>query len=396
MSASRFEVAIIGGGISGLALAFELTRRSRSIRVLVVERRYTGSGASSRNVGRIRAMQLTPELVELAFAAQRKHERLADELGSNTLFWRAGYAWVLYEEEEIERMAALMPMFRSYGLPAPRLLQGKAAARAMPVLRGGAPPAGAMVGRDAIGHHDALLYAYRRACFRQGVLVREGTDVTDLLMAGDRVNGVIVDGAEEITAETVVNATDGWSREVSALASLAVPNTPVRREVFVTEPMQPFMRAAITFYRPVEGWFNQTLRGELVAGVTAPDEPPGMNQASSFGFLTRTAATLLEKAPRLGHLRIIRQWAGVYDMTPDRLPIVGSVDRRPGFVQMNGYSGRGFALAPFLAQELSAQLVTGQRSTFLLPLDANRFDGHASAEVLSHDYYAGYRTASPE
>ena len=67
----------------------------------------------------------------------------------------------------------------------------------------------------------------------------------------------------------MVNATEGWSREISAMAGLEVPNTPVRREVFVTEPSQPFMRSAITFYRPVEGWFNQTLRGELVAGVTA-------------------------------------------------------------------------------------------------------------------------------
>lgn len=390
MTGARVDVAIVGGGISGLALAVELARRAPSLRVEVVERRYTGSGASSRNVGRIRAMQLTPELIRLALAAQRKHASLSDQLASNTLFWRSGYAWVLYEDEEVARMAALVPRFEAEGLRAPRLIRGARVARAMPVLRGGEPPAGALIGHDAVGHHDAVLYAYRRACAQRGVVVREHTVVTGLLLDGDRVVGVVIDGANELRADTVVNATEGWSRELSAMAGLEVPNTPVRREVFVTEPLQPFMRPAITFYRPVEGWFNQTLRGELVAGVTAAEEPVGLNHESSFGFLTRTAGTLVAKAPRLGHVRIIRQWAGVYDMTPDRLPIVGPVERRPGFVQMNGYSGRGFALAPIVAQELARWLTDGQRPPLLAALDANRFDGRRTGDVLSTDYYAGY------
>lgn len=386
----RCDVAIVGGGIAGLALAFEITRREPSMRVMVLEQRFTGSGASSRNVGRIRAMQLTPDLVGLALAAQRKHARLSDELGSNTLFWRAGYAWVLYEDHEVERMRGLLPMFREQGLPAPRLLEGRRVVRALPVLRGGEVPTGAMIGHDAIGHHDAVVYAYRRACAAAGVELRERTKVTGVLREGEAVVGVRADQGE-VRATTVVNATDGWSREISAMAGLDVPNTPVRREVFVTEPAQPFMRPAVTFYRPVEGWFNQTLRGELVAGVTASDEPPGMRQHSSFTFATRTSRTLVRKAPRLGHLRIIRQWAGVYDMTPDRLPLVGPVRTRPGFIQCNGTSGRGFALAPVLAELLATWILTGERPPLLEPLDPDRFSGRAAGEVLTTDYYAGYQ-----
>jgi sarcosine oxidase subunit beta len=165
--------------------------------------------------------------------------------------------------------------------------------------------------------------------------------------------------------------------------------------VFVTEPARPFMSAAVTFYRPVEGWFNQTLRGELVAGVVDASEPEGLTYATSFAFLRRTSDVLLRKAPRLGHLHVIRQWAGIYDMTPDRKPLVGPVPRAPGFVQLNGYSGRGFALAPLLAQELARWIVEERRPEILEGFDPSRFDDSPEARVVVGDYYAGY-AAEPE
>jgi sarcosine oxidase subunit beta len=383
----RVDVAIVGGGISGLALAFELARSSR-LRVAVLERRYPGSGASSRNVGRIRAMQLTPELARVALLAQRKHERLTDELGSNTLFWRAGYAWVLYEQEEVERMTSLLPMFREVGIRRPAVHLGREVERALPVLRGGEPAAGAIVGRDGVGHHDAVVYAYLRAC--RGLGVEVGGGETVLGLAGDGDDALVRTDRRELRAGRVVNAAGGWARELSALAGVAAPNAPLRREVLVTEPSRPFMSAAVTFYRPVEGWFNQTLRGELVAGVVAPDEPPGMNQASTFAFLARTCDTLMRKAPRVGRLRVIRQWGGVYDMTPDRKPLVGPVGRMPWFVQMNGYSGRGFALAPLLAELLARWIATGSRPEELAPFDPDRFDGVERQAITATDYYAAY------
>src|SRR6185312_10713727 len=139
-------------------------------------------------------------------------------------------------------------------------------------------------------------------------------------------------------------------------SGIEAPNVPVRREVLVTEPRRPFMTPAITFYRPQEGWFNQTLRGELVAGCLAPAEEPGVNLAATERSLGRTSRTILAKAPRLGHLRVVRQWAGVYDMTPDRKPLVGPVKRLTGFVQANGCNGRGFLLGTLIGELLARWL----------------------------------------
>ncbi len=387
----RASFAIVGGGITGLALAWELSRRGAG-NVAIVERAYTGAGGSGRNVGRIRAMQLTKELSTFAVEAQRKHERLRDELGMNTLFWRSGYAWILYEDEEVERMSSLLPMLRELRIPG-RLCGPTDTLRRLPILRGGERPVGAMLGRDAIVHHDAVVFAYRRACLAAGIRILEGRQVVGLLREDRAVGGVALrDG--ELRAPVVVNAAGGWAREVSRMAGVAVPNTPVRREVLVTEPSKPFMGPAVTFYRPTEGWFNQTLRGELVAGVVDPEEPLAMNQASTFRFLGRTASVLLRKAPRLGHLRVIRQWAGVYDMTPDRKPLVGPVRALQGFVQANGYSGRGFALAPMVAELLAGWLVTGERPSMLEPFDPDRFAGREQEPVVAGDYYTGYTPRS--
>jgi glycine/D-amino acid oxidase-like deaminating enzyme len=380
------DVAIIGGGVTGLSLAWELHERGR--RAMVFEKDYTGAGGSGRNVGRIRAMQLTPELARFAVAAQRKHRELPDQLGMNTLFWEAGYAWVLYEPEEVDRMSTLLPMLRDCGIT-PALLNSEATLQKLPILRGGELPAGAMFGRDAIVHHDAVVYAYRKSLLKSGVPITEGREAVGLVGRAGRITGVRLDDGEEIQAEAVVNAAGGWSREISALLGLTVPNTPVRREVLVTEPSRPFMTPAVTFYRPTEGWFNQTLRGELVAGAVDTAEAAGLNQTSTFKFVRRTAQILVRKAPRLANLRVIRQWAGVYDMTPDRMPIVGAVVAQPGFYQANGYSGRGFAFAPLVSQLLAEEITSGRKPELLKPFSPDRFNDQDKKVVMT-DYYAGY------
>jgi len=384
-----FDMVIVGGGLWGLALAWHLMRDGK--RVAVLEQRHAGSGASCRNVGRVRSIQLTQQLTLLGIAAQRKHARLSRELGRNTLFWRAGYMWVLYADEEVERFRALLPMLRETRCPA-RLLDTRRTLATMPILEGGERPAGAMLGpRDVIVHHDAVIYAYRAACVAGGVALVEQCCVSAVHVTAGRATGVETTHGR-FDAPIVVNATGGWSSEVSAMAGVTVPNVAYRREAFVTESVKPFMSAAITFYRPTEGWFNQTLRGELVAGSITEDEPEGFNHAASPDSLERTGALIVRKAPRLAGLRVVRQWAGVYDMTPDRKPVVGE-SNLPGFWQFNGCNGRGFNAGPILAELCAKLMVTGARDPLLEGFEPGRFDAAPGAKVTIGDYYAGYTKA---
>ena len=381
------EVVIVGAGIGGLAIARELL--ARGLRdIVIVERGYPGSGATGRNVARIRAMQLTEELTRVARACQDKYDRMGDELGFNVLFYRLGYAWVLYDPDEVERMGAIVAMHHRIGVHS-ALLSPEDTLRRLPVLRGGDPVAGAVLNDDAIVHHDAVVWAHLEHLAGRAVRLLPETEVRRVAVSNGKVTGVETDRGR-IAAGLVVNAAGGWSADLNALAGVVAPNRPRRREVLVTAPIRRSIDAAVTFYRPTEGWFNQTLRGEVVMGVVDPDEPEGVDQTSSAAFLRRTASIITRKAPALADVTVIRQWAGMYDISPDHLPLVGPTRQLGGWWQANGWSGRGMLLAPYLAELLAIRIATGATPADLVMFDPDRFDALASTADAEPDYYGRY------
>ena len=383
------DVVIVGGGIAGLSLALALARRG--VRdVVVVERAYPGAGATGRNVARIRAMQLSEALCAVARRCQDTYDRMGDELGFNVLFYRMGYAWILYEADEVARMRDIVAMHHRIGVRSV-WLDERAALEAVPVLRGGDPVAGGVVHDDAIVHHDAVVWAHLEHLAASGVTLLPHTTVTGVTRDDAGIEGVETTRGR-IATRHVVNATDGWSTATNALAGVDAPNRPFRREVLVTAPIERAIDKAVTFYRPTEGWFNQTLRGEVVMGVVDPAEPSGVDQRSSWAFLQRTAALITRKAPALRDLTVIRQWAGMYDVSPDHLPLVGPTRQLDGWWQANGWSGRGMLLAPYLMALLAERFATGVTPADLAMFDPDRFvpGGETPGET---DYYARYGPA---
>ena len=381
------EVVIVGGGIAGLSIARELLALGMRD-LVIVERGYPGSGATGRNVARIRAMQLTEELTHVARACQHKYDRMGDELQFNVLFYRLGYAWVLYETEELERMRDIVAMHHRIGVRS-ALLSPDDTLRRLPVLAGGDPVVGAVLNDDAIVHHDAVVWAHLEHLADRPIRLLAGTTIRGIETGDHGVQAVETDRGR-IETRMVVNAAGGWSTELNDLARVVAPNRPLRREVLVTAPLRRSIDAAITFYRPTEGWFNQTLRGEVVMGVVHPDEPNGVDQSSSAAFLRRTASLVTRKAPALADTTVIRQWAGMYDVSPDHLPLVGPTRQLDGWWQANGWSGRGMLLAPYLAELLATRMTTGATPGRLEMFDPDRFDPAATGADQEQDYYARY------
>jgi sarcosine oxidase, subunit beta len=378
---------IVGAGIAGLALAVELRKLGSD--VTVVEARYPGAGNSTRNVGRVRRMQLTADLTEFACRASDKWTTLAELTGGrNPLLYPTRYVWVLYAAEERDVVEPLQPMWKASDARA-RVVEPAEVLDAVPVLRGGEQPVGGVIGDAAMVHHDAAVYAYFLYAKERGVRFETDT-VTGLATRDRRAAGVVTAGGRTIAGDVVVNAAGGRSGEVAGMFGIEAPNAPLRREVLVTEPSRPFMTPVVTFYRPQEGWFNQTLRGVMVACVVDVDERTGMTEDSTVRFLGRTARVVLEKAPALAQLRVVRQWAGVYDTTPDKRPLVGEYGGTPGVYALNGWSGRGILLAPLSAELLAREIAGRGRDPLLEPFDPRRFEGVTVEAPAPGDYYSGY------
>ena len=392
------DVVIVGAGIGGLAAARELSARGMR-RIVVLERDYPGSGATGRNVARIRRMQLTEDLCRVAIACQDKYERMGAELGSNVLFYRLGYAWILYEAAEVERMRDIVAMHALLGIGS-ALLSPEDTLRHLPVFEGGEPVAGSVLSDDAIVHHDAVVWAHFDHLGRRdrhgnaAVSIHPHTQVTGIERDGGRVRAVVTDRGR-IETGIVLNAAGGWSGELNRMAGVRMPNRPHRREVLVTAPLRRSIEAAVTFYRPSEGWFNQTLRGEVVMGAVDPEEPAGVDQRSSWAFLQRTAALMTRKAPALRDVTVIRQWAGMYDITPDHLPIIGPTAQLDGWWQALGWSGRGMLLAPYLLELLAEHVVGGDAPAMLRQFLPDRFPPiDDDSPPLETDYYSRYASGA--
>jgi len=391
LTAKTSDIVIIGGGVAGLALAAELTARKAG-KVVVLEKGYIGSGNSTRNVGRVRAPQLTEKLTKIALECQKKYEAMGEELGFNILFRRGGYAWLLYDNDEVTHMRKICEMHNRLGVNSELLSPGEALRR-LPVLNSGEPLKGALFhAKDGIVHHDAVVMAFHQKAHLQGARIYQGCEVKKICIEKGRITGV--DTTQDIfDTKLIVNAAGPSSSEVARLAGILIPSAPLRREVMVTMPVKPVMDCACTFYRPNEGWFNQTMRGEIVAGAVDATEPFGHNRSTSFNFLSRTSSLLVRKAPILGRLKIQRSWAGMYDITPDHNPLIGESNEVKGFYQLNGWSGRGMLLAPYLSQMLAEQIINGAASELLKSFNPNRFAGIKKEMEIHEDYYSRYKEA---
>ena len=391
MAGQTSDIVIIGGGLAGMALAAELTA-IKAGKVIVLEKGYIGSGNSTRNVGRVRAPQLTEKLTKIALKCQKKYDAMGEELGFNILFRRGGYAWLLYDNDEVSHMRKICEMHNRLGVKS-ELLDPDDALRRLPVLNSGEPLKGALFhANDGIVHHDAVVMAYHQKARLQGASIYQGCEVKKINVKEGRIIGVDTNQGTFCTS-LIVNAAGPSSSEVARLAGINIPSAPLRREVMVTMPVKPLMDCACTFYRPHEGWFNQTMRGEIVAGAVDVKESFGYNRSASFKFLNRTSSLLIRKAPIFGSLKIQRSWAGMYDITPDHNPLIGQCKEVKGFYQLNGWSGRGMLLAPYMSELLAEQIINEATPELLKFFDPNRFEGIKQDMEIHEDYYSRYKEA---
>ncbi len=370
----RAEVVIVGGGIMGLGLAYNLARLGKTD-VVVLEKSYLCYGASGRNGGGIRAQWSSADNIELMKRSIAHCKRFAREMGINVWFRQGGYLFLTRREDVLAALEKNAELQRAHGLRT-RLLSPEDAREIVPELNTEGLVGAAFNPDDGIVFPWPFVWGYARQAEERGVRVVTHTKVIGLEVTGGRIVRIHTTRGD-IRPDVTVNATGAWSPELAKMAGVDLPNRPYRHEILAMEPLKPWLQPMVSLLD--NGlYFSQSMRGEIVGGMGDPDEPPGMNFDSSFTFLRRFARAATSLVPRLAATRVIRQWAGCYDVTPDGHPIVGEVPEVKDFIHLVGFGGHGFMMAPAVTELCARWIAKGEKDPYFDKYVVDRFAGGKS------------------
>ncbi len=351
----EYDAVIIGGGVNGLGTAYHLGKKGFTD-VVVLDKSYLGYGASGRNGGGIRQQWTSEENIKLAVESRKMFEDLDEELEEDIEFYQGGYLVLSFDEEEADEFKENVKLQNKLGVES-EFLSPEEAKEIVPELDISNVVAATFNQSDGTIYPFKVIHGYANRVREMDIDIREHTEVKDIITEGSEIKKVKTDDGD-IKTDTVVNGAGGWSAEIAEMAGAEIPNVPVRHEIMVTEPYQRFLEPmVISFQHGI--YFSQSEHGNIVGGIGNPDEEPGINQKGSLWFMKEFSNTLLDFIPRFSSVNMIRQWAGLYDTTPDAQPILGSVPEVDRFYQVNGFSGHGFMVSP-MVDKVTAELVMGE------------------------------------
>jgi len=360
----KSDVVIVGGGVNGCSLAYNLAKHD--IDVVVVEKKYLSSGATGACGAGIRQQWSTIENAQLAFKSVKIFEKLSKELGEDIEFRQGGYLIAVHDKKDMKQAEKNVEMQRSLGIKVD-ILNSEQINDVVSILdvKGMNAIGATFCPTDGYANPFKTTFAYANAAKRHGAKIYTHTTVLDIKINKNKIIGVKTDKGI-IKTNTVVNAAGVWSKEVSSMVGIKLPNKPFRKEIMVTERMKPSFEAMVISFR--DGiYFSQQQEGQIVGGIPIPEEKGGFKTLPTFSFIQHMSRTLTRYAPVLKHVNMLRHWTGFYDVTPDSRPILGESTK------INGFSGHGFMLSPMVSKILCDYIVDGKTSEILHDLSLERF-----------------------
>ncbi|HWP43760.1 MAG TPA: FAD-binding oxidoreductase [Blastocatellia bacterium] len=384
------EVVIIGGGCMGASAAYHLARRGVTDVLLVEREPMLAMGSTGRNAGGVRHQYSTEINIRMSIESIKLFENFKEVVGYEIDFHQDGYLFLLSTEENVRSFKANIELQRRLGVEV-EFLAPEEARRLAPGLDTEGVLGASYCARDGIADPNGVTMGFAKAAQSAGVEIWRETEVTGIKTEAGRISSVETSRGA-ISTRTVINAAGPYAQTIGRMVGLEIPVLPLRRHIFITEPIiarrkdtnglaVPESRIMVIDFE-TSFYFHREGAG-ILFGMSDPDEIPGFDTSVSWEFLEKVSRVAISRLPALAEAGIAHAWAGLYEVTPDAMPIIGPARDVRGFYMINGFSGHGFQHSPAAGRILVEIMLDGSPSDVDPgPFSFDRFyEGGTNAEM---------------
>jgi sarcosine oxidase, subunit beta len=370
---SKYDVVIIGGGGHALACAYYLARDHGITDVCILEKGYLAGGNTARNTAIIRSNYLTPEGVRFYEQSLKLYRDLSQDFDFNILYSERGHFTLAHTDAAVRTSRWRAEVNKQLGVDS-ELIFPDEIHRLCPHLNMSDhvryPILGALYHPSgSIARHDAVAWGYARGATALGAEVHQQTPVTGIMIENGTVKGVETPRGK-VYANKVMQAVAGSTSVVAKMAGFRLPIRTIPLQACVSVPLKPFLDQ-IVVSGSLHIYISQSSRGELVMGGST--DPYGLySTRSTLDFKEGLLGHMLELFPFLDNVTVLRQWAGMADMTPDFSPVMGLTPVENYYID-SGWGTWGFKATPVCGKRMAETVATGKAPDILEPFRLDRF-----------------------
>ena len=383
----KYDAIIVGGGGHGLATAYYLAKEHGMRNVAVLEKGWVGGGNTGRNTTIVRSNYLWMEAALLYEKSLKLWEGLSRELNYNVMFSQRGVYNLGHSLQDMRDIERRVGANRLDGIDAEVVTPAQIKA-AIPMIntspRARYPVLGASLQRrGGVARHDALAWGFARAADALGVDIIQQCEVTGICRDGGRVTGVETTRGR-IKADRTGVVVAGHASVLAGMAGLRLPLESHPLQAYVSEPLKPVLDTVV-MSNAVHGYISQSDKGELVVGAGI-DAYNGYGQRGSFHTIEHAMQAIIELFPAFSRVRMLRQWGGIVDVSPDACPIIGKTPVQ-GLYFNCGWGTGGFKATPGSGWAFAHTIARDQPHELNAPFSLERFttgaliDEHGAAAV---------------
>jgi sarcosine oxidase subunit beta len=367
-----YDVLVIGGGGHGLATAYFLAKKHGVRRVALLERGHIGQGNSGRNTQVTRSNYFYPVSSSFFDHSLKLYEGLGRELNFNVMLRQGGQINLAHSPHELQIIRRWANAIRMNAVDA-EMLDEAQIRKLVPILNKNPrfPILGGLIQRRAgISRHDAVVWGFARGASAHGVDLIQGCEVTGFRKLGDRVTGVETSQGV-INCDRVCMSVSNQSSVLAGLAGFNLPLTTMTLQAMVTEPLKPILDPCV-ISGSIHAYVSQSDRGEIVIGGAA-DVYNSYRQRGTLAVTRGVLAAVLELFPSFSRLKIMRQWAGAVDITPDTSPIMGLTPVRNLYINC-GWGTGGYKAIPAGGDTMAKTIVEDKPHPLIRAFSLERFE----------------------